>query len=119
MLTWHVISVVILSLELFSLIKLKAYQIGMLLLVSTGVGGFGAMWIGGDEYFASAPILPCFVGFVVLLIKEIRANRAFATRHNPYCLENKIPQRVRIVLWWVAIVCPIVKLVLIFFDRHM
>lgn len=39
MLTWHVISVVILSLELFPLIKLKAYQIGMLLLVSTGVGG--------------------------------------------------------------------------------
>ena len=47
MLTWHVISVVILSLELFFLIKLKAYQIGMLLVVSTGVGV--AFWQCGLE----------------------------------------------------------------------
>ena len=119
MLTWHVISLAIVLLELFLSIKFKALFVGMTLIVSTGMGlAFLAMWIVGDEYFASAPILPCFVGFVVLLIKEIRVNRTFATRYNPYCVENKMPRGIRIVVWGVAIVCAIVKLVLIFLGGH-
>ena len=77
------------------MLKFKAYQMCLILVIASGLFlAFLAMWVGGDEYFASAPVLPCFIGVIVLLIKEIRANRTFATRYNPYCANSGLPKTV-------------------------
>ena len=50
MLTWHVISLAIIAIELFFMLKFKAYQIGLILVIASGLFlAFLAMWVGGDD----------------------------------------------------------------------
>lgn len=119
MLTWHVISLAIIAIELFFMLKFKAYQIGLILVIASGLFlAFLAMWVGGDEYFASAPVLPCFIGVIVLLIKEIRANRTFATRYNPYCANSGLPKTLRIFLLCLGGLCSLAMLIFTILSRR-
>jgi len=114
MFIWHVVSTFLMLVEIFLFLKFRLYQLGMILVVVSGIllAGLG-MWIGGDESFASAPIIPCFIAFTILAVKEIRCNHSFATRHNPYCPNNKMSLKLRFILLGLAIVCAVVKLALL------
>lgn len=112
MFIWHMISIFLIVVELYLFLKFKLYQLGMALIVVSGILlAVSGMWIGGDERFASAPIIPCFVSFTILAVKEIRCNHSFATRHNPYCPNNKMSPKLRFILLGLAIVCAVIKLV--------
>lgn len=112
MFIWHVVSTFLMLVEIFLFLKFRLYQLGMILVVVSGIllAGLG-MWIGGDESFVSAPIIPCFIAFTILVVKEIRCNHLFATRHNPYCPNNKMSLKLRFILLGLAIVCAVIKLV--------
>jgi len=114
MITWHIVSLASILGELLLFLKVRMYQLGMVLIIVTGLflAALG-MWIGGDESFASAPIIPCFIAFTILAVKEIRCNHSFATRHNPYCPNNKMSLKLRFILLGLAIVCAVVKLALL------
>ncbi len=110
----HVVSSFLMLVEIFLFLKFRLYQLGMILVVVSGIllAALG-MWIRGDESFASAPIIPCFIAFTILAVKEIRSNHSFATRHNPYCPNNKMPLKLRFILLGLAIVCAVIKLALL------
>lgn len=116
--TWYLISLFSLLVELLLFLKVRMYQLGMLLIIATGIllATLG-VWIGGDASFASAPIIPCFIAFTVLVLKEIRRNRSFASRNNPYCLDSRMSPVLRFALLGLAIVCVVIKLASIFLKR--
>ena len=118
MITWHIVSLASILVELLLFLKVRMYQLGMILIIVTGLllAALG-MWIGGDESFASAPIIPCFMAFTVLVVKEIRRNHSFANRNNPYCSNSKMSPMLRFVLLGLAIVCAVIKLVSMFLER--
>lgn len=115
---WHLLSLSLLLVELLLFLKVRMYQLGMLLIIATGIllATLG-VWIGGDVSFASAPIIPCFVAFTVLVLKEIRRNHSFANRNNPYCLDSRISPVLRLALLGLAIVCVVIKLASMFLKR--
>ena len=114
MMTWHIVSLVTILCELLLVLRSRQYHLGMIFVVISGMllAALG-MWIGGDESFASAPIIPCFIAFTILAVKEIRSNHSFATLHNPYCPNNKMPLKLRFILLGLAIVYAVVKLALL------
>lgn len=118
MFIWHVVSTFLMLVEIFLFLKFRLYQLGMILVVVSGIllAGLG-MWIGGDESFASAPIIPCFIAFTILAVKEIRSNHSFATRHNPYCPNNMMSLKLRFILLGLAIVCAVIKLISMFIKH--
>lgn len=118
MITWHIVSLASILVELLLFLKVRMYQLGMVLIIVTGLflAALG-MWIGGDDSFASAPIIPCFIAFTVLVVKEIRRNHSFANRNNPYCSDTKMSPALRLALLGLAIVCALIKLVSIFLKR--
>ena len=116
--TWHLISLFSILGELLLFLKVRMYQLGMVLIIVTGLflAALG-MWIGGDYSFASAPIIPCFIAVTVLVVKEIRRNHSFANRNNPYCSNSKMSPMLRFALLGLAIVCAVIKLVSMFLKR--
>ena len=115
---WHFISFFSILGELLLFLKLRMYQLGMVLIIVTGLLlAVLCTWIGGDDSFAAAPIIPCFIAFVVLVVKEIRRNHSFANRSNPYCPDSKMSPVLRIVLLGLAIVCAVIKLVSMYLER--
>lgn len=111
---WFLISFVMIGIELILYLGLRWYQLGMVLTLLSGVMlSVLILWLTGEECYASTPVLPCVVGFVVLLLKEIQNNRSFATRYNPFCLESKISPRLRLLVLVLALVCSLVKFVLV------
>lgn len=118
MAAWHLISLFSILGELVLFLKVRMYKFGMVLIIATGLllAALG-MWIGGDEAFASAPIIPCFVAFTILVVKEIRRDRLFANRNNPYCSDSKMSPGLRFALLGLAVVCVVIKLASLFLKR--